>query len=232
MALTSQKIEGLSGLPWRNNFDSFLWIPEGEDGGSLLYLNKNGTGEESETIYACYVLPTPGTVEEYMETPEGVPLQLIHGKWIFMACPTRSHQEVEMNLSVLIGSFVKKYKLGKVYSAPFDVILNIDTVIQPDLLFVHKNRLDIIRENGLHDAPDFATEIISPSTQERDEEVKLQLLSEYGTVEYWIIHPTEKWIKQYVRENGKEELILKKVLEHEEDFLEAVAIAGLTVRYE
>jgi len=229
MAFTPKKIESLSDLPWRNNFGSFLWITHGEDGGSLLYVD--GTGKEEEAVYTCYALPTPGTVEEYMETPEGTPLELIHGNWIFMACPTRNHQKVQMNLAVLIGGFVKFNTLGELYAAPFDVILDADTVIQPDLLFVHKNRLDIIRKNGLHDAPDFATEILSPSTQEKDEEVKLQLFSEHGTIEYWIIHPIEKWVKQYVRDEEKEELTLKKELKDEEDFLEAVAIAGLKVGY-
>jgi Uma2 family endonuclease len=59
--------------------------------------------------------------------------------------------------------------------------------VQPDLLFVGKDRLSIRIENGTEGPPDLVVEIFSPSTRERDLGDKFNLYALSGVREYWII---------------------------------------------
>lgn len=115
--------------------------------------------------------------------------------------PTRKHQDVSMNLSVLLKNFLKD-KPCRVYAAPFDVRFpqgneadkDVDTVVQPDIVVVcDKNKLD---DAGMRGAPDLIIEILSPSSLSRDQIEKRALYEKHGVKEYWIIHPVEKitWI--------------------------------------
>lgn len=166
----------------------------------------------------------------YCSLPEGAPFQLIQGQLIFMATPSDNHQQVQFNVSRHVGNFVEDNDLGKVRNPPTDVQVNGNTRFQPDLLFVHKSRTEIITpKEGLAEGPDLAVEILSPSTRKHDEGIKLELFGEAGTVEYWLIHPDEKWVKQYVLDEETKTLLLAKHLEHEEEELHSVALPGFVL---
>ena len=79
--------------------------------------------------------------------------------------------------------------LGRVYFAPADVVLSDTNVVQPDLLFVSREREHIITRPNIQGAPDLAVEIGSPSTDERDRTVKRKLYAEHGVKEYWLVDP-------------------------------------------
>lgn len=66
------------------------------------------------------------TYADYLQWDFEEIVELIKGK-IFAkaAAPNRKHQEVSMNLSRILGSFLKGQKC-KVYAAPFDVRLSKD----------------------------------------------------------------------------------------------------------
>ena len=66
-----------------------------------------------------------------------------------------------MNLGSLLHAFVKERGLGEVLSAPCDVVLSNTDVVQPDLLFVSREREHILLggENVLG-APDLVVEIL------------------------------------------------------------------------
>ena len=48
---------------------------------------------------------------------------------------------------------------------------------------------NIITETNISGAPDLVVEILSPSTADRDRELKLSLYTRFGVKEYWIVDP-------------------------------------------
>jgi len=217
-------LKTLADLPWRNNF---VWFPNGHGGGHLLHRNFT---EEEHFEYWLYAIPNEGvTIAMYQSLPESAPFELHNNQLIYMASPTSNHQRILTNLLTRINLFVEDNELGEVLPAPLDVHFPEKNVIQPDLLFVSKEQTEHIKKDGLHTAPKWAAEILSPSTKKQDENFKLQLLSENGTVEYWIIHPEEKWVKQYVLDEETGELLLKKKYEDQDEVIESVAIAGFVI---
>ena len=137
------------------------------------------------------------TYEDYKNTPEDERYELIDGELIMAAAPKEVHQRVDMKLGWRFGSHVETNDLGAVYSAPFDVYLSETNVVQPDLLFISKERLDIITEANIQGAPDLVvevSEILSPSTASADWTVKRELYAEYGVKEFWIVVPDARLV--------------------------------------
>lgn len=87
------------------------------------------------------------------------------------------------------------FHLGRLFLPPTDVILAEDQVVQPDLLFVAKERKSIIQFDGIHGAPDLVIEILSPSTSGRDQVLKRKLYGKYGVQEYWIVDPEAETVE-------------------------------------
>jgi Uma2 family endonuclease len=217
-------LKTLADLPWRNNF---VWFPNGHGGGYLLHRNFT---EEEQFEYWLYTIPNDNvSIAMYQSLPESAPFELHNNQLIYMAAPTPNHQIVSANLFSRLSIYIEDNELGKLLFAPVDVHFPEKHIIQPDLLFVSENWREHFDKSGLHTAPDWAAEILSPSTKKDDENFKLQLLSENGTVEYWIIDPEEQWVKQYVLDEETGELLLKKKYEGEDEVIESVAIKGFSI---
>ena len=108
--------------------------------------------------------------------------------------PREAHQDAAIEIGSILHIFVKRHNLGRVYSAPFDVVLSDTDVVQPDLLFVSRERLHIITEDNIQGAPDLAIEILSPSTSARDKGYKRDLYAKHGVKEYWQVDTDAKLI--------------------------------------
>ena len=166
------------------------------------------------------------TAEDYMALPEGAPFELINGKLVYMASPLNTHQQVSMNLSIYIGTFVKQSKIGVVRAAPFDVHFDERNIYQPDLMFISNERKDIL-QNWVKGAPDFIVEIISRSTKSRDEGEKMKTYGEHGVREYWLINPDKHTVEVFRNENG--EMVSKQKFENE-GTIQSLAIEGFSIQ--
>lgn len=141
------------------------------------------------------------TVSDYQQLPEKAPYQLIQGKLVFMASPYEIHQRIAANLFLLLGGYVKMQKLGTAYFAPLDVHFDEQNVFQPDVLFVSKERKNIVQK-FIMGAPDLVVEILSKGTAEKDHHEKMVIYGQYNVLEYWMIHPTQKWLHIYENQAG------------------------------
>jgi Uma2 family endonuclease len=133
------------------------------------------------------------TVHEYFEYPETVrPMELVGGFVREPAMPNYQHQRVATRLLALLYAHVQQRGVGEVLS-PMDVVLDeaAALVIQPDLVFVGRDRLGIIRER-IWGAPDLVVEIVSPHTERRDRTTKVGWYRNYGVRECWLITPTHQ----------------------------------------
>jgi Uma2 family endonuclease len=137
------------------------------------------------------ITPLKLTYEEFSQLPEStLPHELIDGELRMPAAPNLRHQEIGGNLYASLRLHVRERRLGRLWMAPIDVVLDITRplVLQPDLVFVVHDRLPIAREK-IYGAPDLVIEISSASGALFDRTEKSALYAQYGVREYWLVDP-------------------------------------------
>ena len=145
------------------------------------------------------------TYNDYTTLDDDRRYELIEGELYMTPSPNFQHQIISMNISHPLRKFVKENDLGVVLYAPFDVVLSETDVVQPDIIFISKERMNLITENNLRGAPDLAIEILSKFTRERDNLVKKKLYMEHGVKEFWIVDNDKKTVEIMVlKETGFE----------------------------
>ncbi|MGQ9570484.1 MAG: Uma2 family endonuclease [Thermodesulfovibrionales bacterium] len=138
------------------------------------------------------------TYEDYLKTPEGERYELIEGELLMTPSPVTKHQRISGKLEFELRKFVTENNLGEVFDAPYDVYFDEENVVQPDILFISKERLNIIGEKNIQGAPDLVIEIISENTAYRDLIQKKKLYAKFGVKEYWIVIPGEELAEVYI----------------------------------
>lgn len=158
------------------------------------------------------------TYKDYINISDEKRNEIIGGHIFMVPAPTPEHQDISRNIEKLILNFVEKNSLGKVYYAPIDVILDDTNIVQPDLLFISKEKIQIINKSkGIEGAPDLVLEIISKYSKYRDRYEKKELYQKFKVKEYWIVDPYSKSIEVLsLNENGIYELLCEGWLEDEE----------------
>src|SRR6266542_4280007 len=107
---------------------------------------------------------------------------------------------------MLIVPHVKRQKLGKVFIALIDVVLDEENTVQPDLVFVATANLGIIQRRAIFGTPDLLVELISPSSVRRDRYDKKELYARFGVKEYWLGDPANKSLEILTLKEGHYEL--------------------------
>jgi Uma2 family endonuclease len=156
-----------------------------------------GTGHEcqvwgTEKEGRCAV-----TTAEYFATPESVlPAELAFGILHVADAPSVRHQRMVGELYKALDAHVAALDLGEVLLAPTDVILDPDRslVVQPDLLFVSRERSAIVSER-VHGAPDLVVEVLSPHTRIGTLHEHINWFASYGVRECWLV---DLLVLQYV----------------------------------
>ncbi|MCO5171025.1 MAG: Uma2 family endonuclease [Planctomycetes bacterium] len=131
------------------------------------------------------------TADDYRALPEGGPRhQLVDGELIRLTpAPSYRHQALVWELGSRLRGHVRDDALGDVVGAPVDVYLSELDVFQPDVLFVAREHLDRIADDGVHGAPDLVVEVLSPSTRQLDLGAKRKTYARHGVAEYWVVDP-------------------------------------------
>ncbi len=142
------------------------------------------------------------TYDDYLELPDdGNRYQIIGGELFMTPAPLSRHQKAARNIFRLLDNFALENDLGEVFFAPFDVVLSMTDVVEPDILFIAKERLEIIAEKNIVAAPDLIVEVLSDSTEQIDRNQKKNLYANHGVKEYWIADPEKETIEQFILKN-------------------------------
>lgn len=124
------------------------------------------------------------------DTPDdGNRYEVIDGELYVTPPPVRDHQHTSGELRYVIRHYLQSHPIGLVYTAPFGVILDTRSGLQPDLVYVSNERQDILTPDGIEGAPDLVVEILSPSTRSRDLGLKLRRYEAAGVPHYWVLDP-------------------------------------------
>ncbi len=151
------------------------------------------------------------TYEDYRRLPDdGWIYEVIEGELYTSPPPIPIHQENSGNLLVAFHDYAKKHNAGKVYDAPIEVILaDWANPVQPDIVFITKERLHIIKRSRIEGAPDIIVEVLSPSNWITDRREKFQAYAKAGVREYWLVNPWARVIELFVLRDQRYELIGK-----------------------
>ena len=81
-----------------------------------------------------------------------------------------------------------------------DVFLDEKNRFVPDVMIVCNP--DIIKEDGIHGAPDLVVEVLSVTTAKNDKGKKKDIYAKAGVKEYWLVDTWNKSVEVYYNKNG------------------------------
>lgn len=138
------------------------------------------------------------TYEDLLYLPEdGKRHEIIDGEHYVTPAPAPLHQRLVSRLDRTLGVWIDEQRLGELFVAPLDVRFSEFDVVEPDLVFLSRERRDRLGERFLEGPPDLVIEILSDSTRRADEVTKRHLYERYGVGEYWIVDPLLESAKVY-----------------------------------
>jgi len=161
----------------------------------------------------------------YEEMSETQKTEFINGE-VIVHSPVRScHNLVGQNLLHLMGTFVRKHKLGYIGYEKILITLTRNDY-EPDLCYFGPAKAQhFTPQQTRFPAPDFIAEITSPGTEANDRGIKFEDYAFHGVREYWIIDPEQEFVEQYFLQDRVYELHSKALT----GVLESIAIAGFVI---
>jgi Uma2 family endonuclease len=111
--------------------------------------------------------------------------------------PSPLHQLAVIRVLTRLNGFVEEHELGEVLIGPIDVLFGDEDFIEPDAVFVRRERNGIISDRGIEAAPDLIVEVVSPATSHQDRVIKRERYAYFGVPEYWIVDYEAKQVEVY-----------------------------------
>lgn len=125
------------------------------------------------------------TYDDYRRLPaDARRYELWEGVLRVAPAPSPRHQDVSRNLVRVLDRHV------------------FITVVQPDILYLSRDRLHLVTEHNIAGAPDLVIEILSPSTAPSDRPAKAQLYARHGMPHLCLVDPHERTLEAYRLEGG------------------------------
>ena len=165
------------------------------------------------------------TAEELANLPDDANhYELIKGELLTMSPPGDTHGAVTINLSILLGVYVKENNLGVLRAAEtgFKLESNPDTVLAPDVAFFAGDRARTPVAGYREGAPDLVVEVMSQWDSNHKAQRKAALWVELGARSVWIVSPKKRTV-EVIRADG-----LRKLF-HETDELVDDTVPGFRV---
>ena len=141
------------------------------------------------------------TYDDFLLFPDdGQRHELIDGEHFVTPSPNLRHQELLGRLFLAIATHLATRRhLGRAFLSPFDVVFTKFDVVEPDLLFVAGDQLDILTKQNVQGPPALVVEILSPGTRRKDEQLKRDLFERGGVREYWLVDPLDDSVRVFSR---------------------------------
>jgi Uma2 family endonuclease len=154
------------------------------------------------------IAPRTYTYDDLANTPDdGRRYEIINGELVVSPSPLLDHQRVVGRLYRWLADFVEARQLGEVFVGPTDVFFSESNVVVPDVLFVARNRSNILHRRYVAGAPDLVIEVLSTKTRRVDLGRKKALYAAAGVAEYWIADPSARTVAVWTLVNGDYEAV-------------------------
>jgi Uma2 family endonuclease len=139
--------------------------------------------------------------ELFARRKDGFRYELVKGELRKMSPAGSEHGAIIVNITLLLGQYVKANSLGVCFGAEtgFKIASDPDTVRAPDVAFVRRER---IPESGITKkfwpgAPDLAVEVLSPGDSLEEVEEKVEDWLSAGTRAVWVVSPKRRGVTVY-----------------------------------
>lgn len=153
------------------------------------------------------------TAEEVRQFPDdGLRYEVIRGELFVSPAPGTPHQRAVADLHLILAPYVAAHELGEVILSPFEVEFAEDTAVQPDLLFLPRERARQLTVARLLGAPSLTIEIVSYSSKRTDRLQKRSLYQEERVDEYWIFDPGLRRVERWRPGAGQPEIVTDQLI--------------------
>ena len=162
---------------------------------------------ELQPVTATSAVMTEEEFEAWCD--EDVKAEYVDGEVIVHSPVSTRHSDVVLFLAGLMRVIVQQHDLGRVLGPELQVRLRPGLRRVPDLLFVAKERADMIQPTLVEGAPDLIVEIVSPDSVERDWREKYLEYQAAGVGEYWVVDLEYQRLAVYrLGEQGRYQAVL------------------------
>ena len=174
------------------------------------------------------------TYQDFLQFPDdGLRHEIIDGEHYVTPSPNLRHQDLVLRLGMSIGLHVEdRPERGRVFVAPFDVVFSFHDIVEPDVIFVAPDQLDILTAKNIQGTPAMVVEILSASTRKRDQQLKQRLYDRMGVREYWLVDPERNAVSVYRRDTDGSFPLIASLSSAEHDTLETPLLPGWSVELE
>ncbi len=158
---------------------------------------------------------------------DGEKADLVDGVMVMASPASRKHERLFNFLYTLINMFVQIRELGEVYGSRTLIELDDKNGYEPDICFVARSRLGIVKEQSIVGAPNVVVEIVSPGSRHYDAFVKKEGYARLRVPEYWLIDPDNRVVEFY-------QLRVDEYVEaaRDSEVYHSAALSGLHIRRE
>ncbi len=145
------------------------------------------------------------TYDDLLKIPwDGKRREILDGVLEVVPAPFIRHQRTLGNLYRPVDAHVRKHKLGEVFFAPVDYVLDPTNVLDPDLIFVSNRRRKLVTEKNISGGvPDLVVEVVSELKPTRDTVRKRAIYERFGVPNVWFLYPGDRILEELVLKRGR-----------------------------
>jgi len=136
--------------------------------------------------------------------------ELVDGELLVTPSPNESHQGAVARLLARLIEYLERNPIGRAYTSPFDVELEPNTIVQPDVFVVPMGELRRMRGQPPARELLIAVEVLSPSSIRHDLGKKRDLYQRQ-VPEYWVVDLDARRFERRRQHSDQPELLIDKL---------------------
>lgn len=146
--------------------------------------------------------------EQLEHLPEGLTGEILNSQLHTQPRPTGLHALVESNLQIEVGGPFGKGRGGPggwwIIVEPELHFIRDAEVVVPDIAGWRRERMPQMPEGHRFEiVPDWVCEVLSPSTESKDREIKMPIYARHGVTHVWLVDPRRRTVEAFALNAGE-----------------------------